>query len=137
MLKRSAVKSRRPRDAHLRSAAEFTEADGRQLAVDMFRELQEWDARLNERECVKMSDDENEFNRQIYDGDEPDMFELMLGEEPEIFRRYLATIQSKNSAALERGFLCVCSHFVGELIEDSWLAGYDSYVTPRPGKRFP
>jgi hypothetical protein len=106
-----------------RSTAEFTEADGRQLAVDMLRELREWTERVNERECDKMSDDE----------DEPDMREVILGEEPEIFRRYLATMQSKNSAALERGFLCVLSHFMAEFIEDSEIEGYDGYVVPRPG----
>jgi hypothetical protein len=39
--------------------------------------------------------------------------EHVIGSEPEILRRYLATVKRSGSAELERGFLCVLSDFIG------------------------
>jgi len=104
----------------------FTEADGRQLAVDMLRELAQWDRNVDERECAKMDADH-----------EPDMREVKLCEDPEILRRYLATVQGTKSPALERGFLCMLTAaLTSEELSEGFMDGYDRHTTPRPGLKF-
>lgn len=74
----------------------LTEADGRQLAADMLRELgEQWNA--FDLEGVP----------------DADIREVMLNREPDTLRRYLATVKSKKSQPLERGFLCALSESIG------------------------
>ncbi len=76
----------------------FTESDGRQLAGDMFRELRrDW----AEADYSDVPDDQ--------------MGEAMLSREPEILRRYLATV--RENPAVERGFLCFLSNFLGSELQ--------------------
>jgi hypothetical protein len=100
------------------STTSFTEADGRQLAIDMLRELKGWAEQIDARECEKIDQG----------GEMPDMREVMLGEEPEILRRYLAAIGRMQSPVLERGFLCVLSQSLVECTQE-----LDDYADPRPG----
>lgn len=73
----------------------LTEADGRQLAADMLRELGE------------------QWNAFDLDGvPDADIREVMVNREPDTLRRYLATVRAKKSRALERGFLCALSEFI-------------------------
>ena len=83
-----------------RSTNLFTEADGRQHAVDMLRELGErWgqDDDLDPDDVGKNTD-------------------TLINREPDIMRRYLATVRGKNSPKLERGFLCLLSEFIGSSV---------------------
>jgi hypothetical protein len=73
----------------------FTEADGRQLAVDMLREL---------REEWRSADLEGVLDE--------DIKETLIDAEPTTLRRYLTVVQQRKSAPLERGFLCVVSNYI-------------------------
>jgi len=82
------------------SRAALTEADGRQLAADLIRELGEhWKA----IDLEAVPDDR--------------IKETMLGMEPVILRRYLAVVQKRKNAALQRGFLSALSDFVGSCVD--------------------
>jgi hypothetical protein len=74
----------------------FTEADGRKLAGDMFREISQWwDEPIADT---------------VLDQDIP---KVMGAREPDILRRYLAAVQSAGSKDLERGFMWAISDFIG------------------------
>ena len=106
------------------STASLTEADGRQLAVDMLRELLTWTEQIDDRVAESIGES-NEM---------PDMRELMLSQDPEIMRRYLSTVAQSGSAELERGFLCVLSHsLANSVLESSLNCTDDEYIEPRPG----
>jgi hypothetical protein len=106
--------------ANNRSTAEFTEADGRQLAVNMLCELEGWVRKVEDR--VVPSDGE----------DEPYMRDILLNEEPEILRRYLANMHRSGSTALERGFLCLLSHALAMAAGDLFQPqeSYDDDLEP-------
>jgi hypothetical protein len=90
-------------------AKQYTERDGRQLAVEMLRELGvEWDRR-----------DLNHI---------PDewLLEAQIAQDPAVLRRYLAMVQDSGSAQLELGFLRVLTDFIGSNmsgvpIHDLWM----------------
>ena len=78
------------------AGSKFTEMDGRQLAVDMLREIgTQW----NEQDLSAVPDGE--------------ITEACIDFEPDVMRRYLRAVQEKASPELERGFLCVLSAFIG------------------------
>lgn len=80
----------------------FTEADGRQLAADMLREI---GARWLEGQGGLDANDRS-INEQI------------INREPGALRRYLATVRDSGSEALERGFLCVLTDFIGSSVTE-------------------
>jgi len=108
--------------AESRNPARFTEADGRELAVNMLRELAEWDGKVDERVFESITDENNV----------PDMTDVLLDEEPEILTRYLATVRRKKSAELERGFLCLLSHFLASAAagESCLEEKYEDHLEP-------
>lgn len=102
----------------------LTEVDGRQLAVDMLRELLTWIERIDAQVAESIGDSD----------EMPDMRELLLSQDPEIMRRYTSTVAQAGSAELERGFLCVLSHSLASSVQESSLNHTDDeYIEPRPG----
>lgn len=90
-----ARRSGRPMAKHL------TEVDGRQLAADMLRELgAQW------------------LEQDGFDAEDPDLQEKLINREPCVLRRYLATVVDSKSQALERGFLCTLSDFLGSSVSE-------------------
>lgn len=82
-------------------AKNFTEADGRQLAADMLRDIHQRYGENEERIVASFGDQEP-----------PRMWPLLLDQEPDVLRRYLGTVRRAKSRNLERGFLCAVSHFI-------------------------
>jgi len=103
----------------------LTEADGRALAIRMLRDLERQSWRVNERVCKSLGEND----------DAPDMRDVLLNEEPEIFRRYLATVRAERNAKVERGFLCVLSEFMGSAAVESGFDRYEDYLEPRSPPR--
>jgi hypothetical protein len=82
---------------------DFTEADGRQLAIDMLRDLaDEWEASDELLEGVP--DDE--------------ITETILRRDPAVLRRYLKVMRARRCAALERGFLAVLADMLGSNVAE-------------------
>lgn len=106
----------------------LTEADGRQLAVDMLRELESWDLKMGDGLIPPPGGEDSEL----------DATEHGLNQEPEIFRRYLAAVHRARSSGVERGFLCVLSEFIGSALGGSALSAehLEEHIEPRPGLRF-
>lgn len=104
----------------LNAAPTLTEADGRQLAVDMLRDLGD---RWNDQEGLDA------------DGEPSEVTEALMNREPDILRRYLGQVHARNSPQVERGFLCVLSEYIGSAVEGAPLDldAYDQHVDRRRG----
>lgn len=88
----------------------LTETDGRQLAVDMLRELgQEWKS----------------FD--LSDAPDGEITETLIARDPDTMRRFLGVVQDKGSPALERGFLCVLSEYLGAAVADGCTLELEAY----------
>lgn len=88
---------------------QLTETDGRQLAVDMLREL---------------GDEWKSFN-DAFTG--VDIEDALIDREPATLRRFLRVIQKNASPALERGFLCVLSEYLGSAAAGGSVLDLDAY----------
>ena len=96
----------------------LTEADGRQLACDMLRDLaDEWEA--NDQYLEGVPDDQ--------------ITETLLRRDPAVLRRYLKVLRAKRCPALEQGFLAVISDMLGsQIAEDRGRLGfYESTLRAR------
>lgn len=95
----------------------FTEADGRQLAVDMLRELgDQWIS----ADLEQVPDDQ--------------ITETLINIEPTIVRRYVESALASDHS-VQRGFLCVLSEYIGSAVNGSQLdpEGYERYMESRHG----
>ena len=91
-------------------SSELTETDGRQLAIDMMREIEARWADHSDLEHIEQpgdDDDDEEYCRQCT--------EIEINREPEILRRYLDTVRNSRSAKLERGFLCLVTELLASV----------------------
>lgn len=104
----------------------FSQADGRQLAVDLLYELISWVEEIDNREDAKIKAGE----------DEPNMQEVYLNEEPTILRRYIAIVQQSGDPELERGFFSILNHFLAIGVMEGGAAHYNDFITPQPGLKF-
>lgn len=100
------------------SKPQFTEADGRQLAVDMLREIGDWWFNVSE----SMSEAQGEKDAMV----------PFLRRDPRILRRYIRTVEAKRSAALSRGFFTVVTEYIGGAIHGA-PSDIDSAYEPSGG----
>ncbi len=103
-------------------ADHFTEADGRQLAADMLRELgRDW-------ETVGLPDvPVGEISEALIS----EMCEAMIARDPDTLRRFLRVVQEKGSPALERGFLCALNDYLGSSMAGGFKRDPSAYEERR------
>jgi len=103
----------------------FSEADGRQLAFSMMRELNDWINAADASEAAK-----------IGDSAEPNMREFLLNQSPEVMQRYLTAVAEAKCPDLQRGFLAVLSFEIAKAADNLLDDVADEYIEPRPGLLF-